>query len=232
MASKSPVTSIFSLALKEGIDAQQLSDPSSDAGRSMHQLLESILSAPGARQIYWSVEVENPSNLRLFAEWDLEHADVVSQTIPTDGSNQFGQFASGEPVEFHVTFASPPDLLGNEKTGATEFITFFFPSDLSPELKDDFHDRMVKLGAAVNDNGTPGQYTGSVGGWSVEKEVPFHDGSGEGLAYVLFIGWASVQAHMDFRGTQAFKDNIGLILDAKKMVTRRMVHVQCRSVRK
>ena len=232
MASSSPVTSIVILPLKEGVDTQQLSIPASDLHRSMHNLMDTILAAPGVRTIYWSVEVENPSRLRLLAEWDRGHEHVMSQTIPADKSTQFGQYLSGEPVEYHVTFSSPPDILGNEHTGATELLTVYFPADLSQELKDDFHNRMVKLGEAIKSGAKPGQYTGSVGGWTVEKEVPFHDGSGEGLAYICLIGWESVEAHMDFRGTQAFKDNIGLLLDFPHMATRKMVHVQCRAMRK
>ena len=51
-------------------------------------------------------------------------------------------------------------------------------------------------------------FKGSAGGWVIE-DVEYKGKKGK--AYVSTIGWESVQAHMTFRETAAFKENIGLI---------------------
>jgi hypothetical protein len=48
-------------------------------------------------------------------------------------------------------------------------------------------------------------YVGNTGGWVVE-DLPFEDQPGK--TYVAVVGWESIQAHMAYRETQAFKDTI------------------------
>jgi hypothetical protein len=52
----------------------------------------------------------------------------------------------------------------------------------------------------------------------ITHETVEHEGV-KGKAAVLAIGWNSVDAHMAFRETQAFKDNIGLLRSESKKVT-------------
>ena len=62
-----PVTEIAYIPLKAG---QNPADANSPAGLLLQDILNAILDQEGARRAYWSLEVENPSALRVFIDWD------------------------------------------------------------------------------------------------------------------------------------------------------------------
>ena len=97
----------------------------------------------------------------------------------------------------------------------------YFPSDYSQADQDKFVEDIKKLVKAVEDNAET--YTGSAGGW-VQEELPIPGTSEKGKAYAAFIGWTSVEAHMQFRETQAFKDNIHFLRGAKDLKKLTVVH--------
>jgi hypothetical protein len=73
-----PVTEIAYLSLKPG---QNPADANSPAGSLMQEILKTILAQEGAQRAYWSLEVENPSMLRLFIDWDsLDHHTTFTQS--------------------------------------------------------------------------------------------------------------------------------------------------------
>ncbi len=59
-------------------------------------------------------------------------------------------------------------------------------------------------------------YRASAGGW-VDEEIDIPGTDEKGKAYVLLIGWTSVEAHMEFRATKAFKDNVETLSGAKDL---------------
>lgn len=63
--------------------------------------------------------------------------------------------------------------------------------------------------------GTPDGVLGAAFGETVEDDVVKHAGQGQdvkgGKAVVLLIGWASKEKHMEFRETETFAENIGLL---------------------
>lgn len=66
-----PVTEIAYLPLKAG---QNPTDANSPAGSLMQEIFNAALEQEGAQRVYWSLEVENPSMLRLFIDWgSLDH---------------------------------------------------------------------------------------------------------------------------------------------------------------
>jgi quinol monooxygenase YgiN len=66
-----PVTEIAYLPLKTGNNP---SDAHSPAGSIWQETLRTVLDQEGAQRAYWSLEVENPSMLRLFIDWDsIDH---------------------------------------------------------------------------------------------------------------------------------------------------------------
>ena len=113
------------------------------------------------------------------------------------------------------------EALSDRVSPATEILTVYFPQDYSQSDQDKFLEDIKKLVKAVEDNADT--YTGSAGGWVVE-DVPIPDTSEKGKAYVALIGWKSMEDHMAFRNTQAFKGNIHWLLDAKDMKHRTVVH--------
>ena len=62
-----PVTEIVYVALKPG---SNLSEADSPAGSVWKDSLNTVKAQPGFQRAYWSLEVENPSILRLFVDWD------------------------------------------------------------------------------------------------------------------------------------------------------------------
>ena len=66
-----PVTESAHLPLKTGATP---ADPNSPAGSIWQGALSTILNQPGAQRAYWGLEVEKPSTLRLFVDWEsIDH---------------------------------------------------------------------------------------------------------------------------------------------------------------
>lgn len=67
----SNVTQFSHFTLNEGVNAF---DESTDAAKAISKVLDSTLKQPGARRVYTGVEIENPSTLWVFIDWEtLEH---------------------------------------------------------------------------------------------------------------------------------------------------------------
>ena len=61
------VTEIALFPLKAGLNAH---DTSSPANRIWVEALNTVVSQPGARRAVYGMELENPTNFRLYVEWD------------------------------------------------------------------------------------------------------------------------------------------------------------------
>lgn len=87
----------------------------------------------------------------------------------------------------------------------TEVLTCYFAA------KDDkFQKNAEELISTVKENAEG--FKAASGGWVIEDVEHESIGSGKkGKAFVAVIGWESVEAHMKFRETQCFKDNIHLL---------------------
>lgn len=123
----------------------------------------------------------------------------------------------GEAQVFcHADF-KPAGALGKTFSApVTEFATFYF--DGGPPS--DYMEGVEKLGKMLDDQ-KPEGYLGWAGGVTYEE---LEKEGVKGKAGVLTIGWQSVDAHMAFRETQMFKDNIHLLRSNSKKIV--MQHVQ------
>jgi heme-degrading monooxygenase HmoA len=72
-------------------------------------------------------------------------------------------------------------------------------------------------------------YKGSATGW-VEEDIDIPGTDEKGKAFVLLVGWTSVEAHQEFANTQAFKDNIHHIMGVKDMKKIEAVHTSFKEV--
>lgn len=97
----------------------------------------------------------------------------------------------------------------------------YFPADYSDADKKTFVENFKKLIAAVENNADT--HKASAGGWVVEQ-LPIPGTSEKGLVWTALIGWESVEAHLAFRQTQAFKDNIHWFRGAKDIKHVDVVH--------
>lgn len=109
----------------------------------------------------------------------------------------------GAPDLYHFT-----PTVGNQTAAfsapVNEIVTFYLPLDdttFGPNMEK-FCDILLKHGEGM---------VGVVGGYSVE-EVEHEKLEGKkGKKFLGAIGWQSVEAHMAYRETDAFKDNIQLL---------------------
>ena len=62
-----PVTEFLCMPLKPGAD---LSDSGSDIGKVYHDLMNTVMSQPGARKSHWGIVDEDKSLAILFVDWD------------------------------------------------------------------------------------------------------------------------------------------------------------------
>ena len=62
-----PVTEIAYFPLKAGTNVK---DVNSQAGQSWANIISTVLDQDGAQRGYFGMEVENPSMLRVFVDWD------------------------------------------------------------------------------------------------------------------------------------------------------------------
>ena len=99
----------------------------------------------------------------------------------------------------------PSAAVSSTSSPVTECLTCYFSSQ-DPSFEKNF-DKFV---AAVSEDAEG--VKAAAGGWLVEDVEHEKIGSGKkGRAFVGFLGWESVEAHMKFRDTDAFNENIHLL---------------------
>ena len=131
---------------------------------------------------------------------------------------------NGDPILYHASMAPhpPSGALSDTSSPATELLTLYFPASYSSEDQSTFESGMKKLVACVEENSS--DYTGSAGGWVIEERPLPKDSSKMAKVYTAAIGWKSVEAHLAFRNTQVFKDNIHHLRGAKDLQDVNVVH--------
>lgn len=136
---------------------------------------------------------------------------------------------TGSMSMYHVGFDPhpPTSALVGSTPQVTEFITAYFPKDYSAEDRKTFHEGMREFGHVVSK--TAEGYQASLGGF-IEEEIIDPKTSEPCLGYVALIGWESVQAHLNYRETQAFKDNIHYLRGAKDLKNVAVFHVDAKQV--
>jgi hypothetical protein len=60
-------TEVVAVPLREG---HYPDDPASGTGPKFDELFQTILSQDGAQRLYWAQQLETPSVLSLFIDWD------------------------------------------------------------------------------------------------------------------------------------------------------------------
>lgn len=218
-----PVTEIALLPLKTG---DYPDDTTSRTGQVWQDTLSTVLDQDGAQRCYWAREVENPDMLRLFVDWDSldHHKKFIASEVYKPFVDHLMSILDGEPTLYHASMTPhpPSSALSDTTSPATEVITIYLPSTYSADEQATFEDGIKKLIACVEENADG--YTGSAGGWVIEERPLPKNASEKAKVYVAAIGWKSVEAHMAFRNTQPFKDNIHHLRGAKNLQDMSVVH--------
>lgn len=121
----------------------------------------------------------------------------------------------------------PPSAL---KSPVTEVMLAFFPSGISAGAKAAVTERVAQFAEEGLNKCADVQAVNF--GWGVENDFPVRGGEEgqKGSMLIALIGWPSIDAHMNFRDTEAFKESVGLLRGMEGMVKLTMFHVACRSM--
>ncbi|KUJ23948.1 uncharacterized protein LY89DRAFT_633686 [Mollisia scopiformis] len=197
------VTEIAYLTLKPDIDLTG----TSPTATAWQETLSTIRQQTGFQRLHWGLTLESPELLILMIDWTSLENHKSFTSSPTYGPflKNLSPLLDDEnkPVHLHhfTPTPSPPTILGSAPV--VEFATFYDPDPSFADSLGEF------LTIAEKGEGVVGWARGGV-----VEGVRRHDGKGkgeEGKAYVFLVGWESVEMHMKFRETGAFRENVGLI---------------------
>lgn len=150
--------------------------------------------------------------MRVFLDWDSldAHKTFMTQAHYQPFLNRFLTIAGGAPSIAHADLK--PDGAVSKALAApvTEIATFYF--DSAPPS--DALENAQKFGKMLEDEKTEGFLGGAVG--LTYEEIEREGVKGKGM--VIAIGWESVDAHMKFRETATFKDNINLLRNGAEKI--------------
>lgn len=106
----------------------------------------------------------------------------------------------------------------------------YFSSDISQAQKDAASTNVQQFEKALN---KCSDVKGFSFGWGLENDFPVKGGEKGQTGSVLtaFIGWPNIDAHLKFRETENFKENVGLLRGMEGVVKVAMFHVSCQSLK-
>ncbi|RMZ87824.1 hypothetical protein DV736_g4959, partial [Chaetothyriales sp. CBS 134916] len=220
-------TEFVSFPLREG---QTPHDPASRTATIIKETFDTIAQQPGFQRLYWGTETENPNILRIAIDWDsVDHHINFTKTekykLFIENFGQIVDISKGVLYHAHLSPHPPTRAISQPTTPATETLVAFFPSSYSKADQDKFEEDFKNILSALETHGADIS-TSTASGWVVEElPIPNSESNETGKAFVALIGWISVQAHLDFRNTQAFKDNIHWLRGAKDLKGVKMVHI-------
>ncbi|KAL3482792.1 hypothetical protein BJX62DRAFT_245525 [Aspergillus germanicus] len=202
----------------------RLTDPNSDAYKTLtEKALAPIRVWKGCQAIYWGVGAEDPDQLRLFVDWDTLEAHEAANKDPTylPAVIPIASVCSGPHTVFHARFQPhPPNVLASAPV--TEVMTSYFPANYSTEDQKQYDSGTKEfLEACQTIAGGP---LSSSAGWV--EEIQEIQGGEMAKAYVALLGWDSVEHHMAFRETEAFKELTKKMERPKGLKKMESVHVR------
>lgn len=124
---------------------------------------------------------------------------------------RLGTIMSANAQIHHVDFEPSGALTKAFSAPVTEIATFYCDSKPIPE----WLSNASKAAAWLEEQPASAGYLG--GAYGITHEVVEYQGV-KGKAAVLAVGWTSKEAHMAFRGTETFKENIGLLRGEAKAI--------------
>ncbi|KAL1643709.1 hypothetical protein SLS58_004724 [Diplodia intermedia] len=181
-----------------------------DAAATWRSTLATISAQPGLQRLAWGQSLENPHIVQMLIDWDAATSHQAFQRSPAYApflANITSLLAS-PPRLTHHAFSSSLDAV-TTAAPVTELVSFYFPPTYAT---DDFVGPWADFARAAAEHAEG--LRGSAGAWADEDAVEHaslkkgEEGEGRGRLFLALIGWESVDAHMAYRDTAAFKESI------------------------
>ncbi|KAI9795790.1 MAG: hypothetical protein M1833_006811 [Piccolia ochrophora] len=229
-----PTTEIVTFTFPPNTNVE---DASTSPGKTWAGVRSLIAAQKGFQRAYSGPQVETSDNLQFIvgehnplltmprsvpqakgasSDWDSldAHKDFMNSEIYGSMIQDLMSIIAAPPSVFHVNFSPHPPSAAL-LAPAVEILTLFHSATISPEETSVFESSLKALNAAVV---RAAGHKGLAGGW-VAEHLEHASVDGNATAYVCVYGWESVDAHMAFRETESFKDNIGGLRDSVKGIT-------------
>ncbi|KAF3038757.1 hypothetical protein E8E11_003804 [Didymella keratinophila] len=207
-------------------------DPTTPDGRLLHDAWTSVIAAPGGpARVYWGTEVENPSKIWGFFDWEsLEQHEAFAKSLGGEATKRFGEvftpgFTKHALLDTHVL-----------KAPVTEVMLASFPPDFFATQKDDVMRRFQDFQSSALDHCA--DVRGVSGGWGPENDFPLHhvstieelnDGDKQktGCLFFVLTGWGSVGENRVFRETKQFREYIQLLAEVEGCIALSTMLLRC-----
>lgn len=201
-----------------------IEDASSSAGKTWKSIVDTILAQEGCQHVYWGRQVETPNTLDLFIDWDSVGSHKKFMAAPTYGPfiDKFSSILDGEITLYHAHFTphTPSSALSRTPQSTTEYITFYFPSNLSEHDISSWDQVFSKFTQTLTRHADG--FIAFASGWVVE-ELYDEAVMGNAAVFAAVFEWNSVESHNKYRETKEFKESIIGLRNASK--ARYMHHV-------
>ncbi|PYI24362.1 hypothetical protein BO99DRAFT_398426 [Aspergillus violaceofuscus CBS 115571] len=220
------VTEIGCMRVKPSLDVMNEDNPE---GQILSKLYNYVVVAPGGPlRVSWGVEVEDPSYLWAFFDWDsLEAHENFARTLGQEAVKDLPRILTRGGFTKHITATST--LPATLQSAVTQVVLAYFASDLPPTVTDaaiacfkDWEEDEIEKVSGIEALSY---------GWGVEKDFPIRDCSPDQRASIFLsvFGFDDVNAQRDFRGSLAFEELLGRIQATEGFVKLEVFSVYFRS---
>ncbi|KAK8105187.1 uncharacterized protein PG998_004594 [Apiospora kogelbergensis] len=217
-----PVTELVEFALP----------PSADLTTAFPAVCKTLKQQSGCRAARYSRHHEDAAKLTFFIDWDSisAHEAFCANTLVYDPFYaSLAPFHTAEAplTPYHVAF-DPPAAGVLDVAPAVEVLHLNFPVDYDLQREQATLKTIGEFFAiaqkAAGEGGTDLLVGTPAVGWVAEEREAKDE---KVRVLVVAIGWKSVEAHMQYRDTDTFRESIGMIrgLDGLKGIS--VYHVSC-----
>lgn len=217
-----PVTELVDFALP----------PEADLAAAFPAACATLTQQPGCRAARYARHHEDAARLTMFVDWDSvgAHETYCANTVVY--SPFYAALApystAGAPALYHAALDPPATGGVLDVAPAVEVLHVHFPADYSREQQQATVETVREFFAisekAAGKEGMDLLVGAPTLGWAVEER----EFKGEkARVLVVMIGWKSVEAHMQYRDTDAFRESIGMVRGLEGLKGLSVYHVAC-----
>ncbi|MCJ1313683.1 hypothetical protein MMC25_007362 [Agyrium rufum] len=201
--------------------------------QSHKQELEPYLKAHHAQAVYYGCLVEKPKSLYCsFFGRMRSSLKNFGRPAYMKGLKTLVEHPDSITV-LHITFndgADPSDALGaNKSVGVTEVVFFYSPSSQSQEDRENIMSSVDEMRPCVKRS----EALAIFDGWALEEDLTgsFSESKdAKSKVFVNLVGWADVDAHMRFQGSEDFQQNMYHLMGLKDMKHTEFYHVKLQAL--